>query len=413
MATASVLSIGTEITRGELVNTNASYLAEGLTARGFEVTEICTVDDDAPRIEACLARLGGSCDVIVSTGGLGPTTDDITTECVARLLGVPLRRDPESFAILEQPLRDFGRSVSASNAKQTDFPVGASVLPNPNGSAPGFCVRIARALAFFMPGVPREMKPMFESSVLPAVAPLVDVASHQIHLQTFGLPESEANDRLAGVEAQFGVLIGYRVSMPVLEIKVLARDASASVAETRARTAADEVRRRLGDVVYAEGHATLPEVLGAELKSRGLRLACAESCTGGLVGELLTDRPSASEFFAGSAVVYENRQKTRLLGVDAALIEQHGAVSEPVARAMAEGALRVFEVDVALAITGIAGPGGGTETKPVGLVHYAVATPRGTTARSFVFVRDRYMVRRRAAFAALDLAHRVIRQGHP
>lgn len=410
MASAAVLSIGTELTRGELLDTNAWFLAEALTRIGFEVTHLDTVDDDAGRIEAALARLGGAHDVLVTTGGLGPTTDDITTACVARHLGVELERDPASLEAIRERFVRGGRTMSPSNDKQADFPRGASVLPNPNGTAPGFSVRLGRALAFFMPGVPREMTPMFDASVAPAIASLVDVAYHQVKLRTYGLPESEVNDRLAGVEASFDVTIGYRVTFPVIEVKLLARDSNGAAAEHRARAAATDVRRRLGDeVVFAEGNVSFAQALGRALVERKWRLAAGESCTGGLVGEILTAEGGASAFFLGSAVTYDNAAKTALLGVPAELIATRGAVSAEVARALAEGALSRFGADIAIGITGVAGPSGGSAEKPVGLVHYALATRSHTVDRHFIFPGDRELIRKRAAYAALGLAWRTLR----
>ncbi|MFZ5895831.1 MAG: competence/damage-inducible protein A [Myxococcota bacterium] len=412
MATACVLCIGTELTRGEIVNSNASVLADGLTAAGFQVTSIETVDDDRDRIINCLRRSSQGHAVLVATGGLGPTTDDITTECVAAFAELPLERDAASLEAISARFQKLGRHMSDSNKKQADFPRGATILPNPNGTAPGFSLRLGNALAFFMPGVPREMGPMFRNSVLPAIAHLVDEHFSQVRLRSFGLPESEVNDRLAGVEAQFGVIVGYRASFPTIEVKLLAQAANAESAAARARAAADEVKRRLGDdVVFGEGDITFAEAIGRELVARGLRLAAAESCTGGLVGQLLTARSGSSAFFVGSAVTYANEAKIKLLGVGEELLAAHGAVSAEVARAMAEGARRLFAADVTLGITGIAGPEGGSDVKPVGLVHYAVTTERGTVDRSFVFPGDREMIRLRAAYAALGLVYQRVRAG--
>jgi nicotinamide-nucleotide amidase len=413
MATAAVLTIGTELTRGELVNSNAAWLSEALTARGFAVLEHCVVPDRPALMEASFARLGHEHDVIVCTGGLGPTTDDITTECVARLLGVPLERDAGALAAIVARFERFGRTMAPSNAKQADFPRGATVLPNPNGTAPGFSVRLGRALAFFMPGVPREMKAMFEASVVPAIAGLVDDAHHQILLRTHGLPESEVNDKLAGLEADHRVTLGYRATFPIIEVKVQAEGPDASEVSLRARRAADAVIERLGRrIVFGEGDATFADALGRALVERNWRVACAESCTGGLLSELLTERGGASAFFSGAVVAYENRIKTAELAVPASLLAELGAVSAPVARAMAEGALRRFGVDLALAITGIAGPTGGTPEKPVGLVHFAAATRHGTTDKHFVFPGTRDQIRARAAYATIALALRILHDGH-
>jgi nicotinamide-nucleotide amidase len=410
---AAILCIGTELTRGELQNSNATWLAESLTAIGFEVLAVDCVDDDRERIEQALTRLSQAHAVLVCTGGLGPTTDDITTECAARLAGVPLQRDEASLAAIRERLTRFSREMAASNAKQADFPVGARILPNPNGTAPGFELKLGRALAYFMPGVPFEMKAMFEAHVTPAITPLLRDRHYQVLLRTFGLPESTVNDRLAGIEADLGVTIGYRATMPEIEVKVLARASTLEEARERAEHGATLVRARLGEeVVFGEGKARFPEALSHLLQAKGLTLALAESCTGGVVAELLTAHAGASAVFLGSAVTYANTAKTALVGVPAELIAQHGAVSAEVARAMAEGARRVFGSSLALALTGIAGPSGGTPDKPVGLVHYAVASSAGTTDVRTVFGGNREQVRRRAAFAGLALVRAVVQQGH-
>jgi nicotinamide-nucleotide amidase len=406
--TAAVLCIGTELTRGELINSNATWLAESLTRIGLEVTAVDSVDDNRQRIEAYLRRLSAEHAVLVCTGGLGPTTDDITTECAARVAGVALVRDAESLRGIEERLLRFGRKVAASNAKQADFPEGARILPNPNGTAPGFFVKLGSAAAYFMPGVPAEMKAMFNTSVAPNLSGLVTEPRRQIVLRSFGLPESEVNDRLAGVESLYGVTIGYRASLPEIEVKVLAQATSPDAALAVARRAADDVRARLGDHVYGEGFGSLPEHVGALLAERGQTVAVAESCTGGLAAELLTRIPGSSRYFLGSAVVYANSAKTELLGVPAALIAEHGAVSAEVARAMAEGARARLGASFGLAFTGIAGPDGGTAQKPVGLVHWALAAASGTELRERVFIGGRLDIRRRAAFAGFDLLRRAL-----
>lgn len=407
---AAVLCIGTELTRGEIVNTNASWLSEELTDRGIEVGAIETIADDRPLIVETLHRLSAKHLVIVCTGGLGPTTDDITSECVAEALGVPLVRDEASLAAIRTRMEKFGRVMAESNKKQADFPTGARVLQNRKGTAPGFQVALGHAQAFFMPGVPREMKSMFGEQVAPALEPFVKGQMFQVRLKTFGMTESAVNDRLDGIEAEHAVTLAYRAHFPEIEVKVLARgDNSAE----RARTAADAVITRLGlDVVYGEGDVTFAQQLGKLLVERKLTLAVAESCTGGTVGRLLTERGGASEFFVGGVICYANRVKEGLLGVPAPLLAEHGAVSAPVARAMAQGALAALGSDLALALTGVAGPSGGTADKPVGLVHFAVASPAGTSDRQMVFPGSRTQVRDLAAFAGLSLVRKVLLHGH-
>ena len=410
--TAAVFSIGTELTRGEIANTNATWLSEELTLIGHDVTETSVVPDDRHDIRTALTRLAAAHTVIVCTGGLGPTTDDITSECVAAVLGVPLERDATSLESIRTRMARFGRTVAESNAKQADFPRGATILPNANGTAPGFAVTIGKCRAFFMPGVPAEMKPMFANHVAPDLRTLVTGGSYQVRLKTFGMPESAVNDRLAGVEAAHGVIIGYRAHFPEIEVKVLARAATQAEAKRISTTATKEVTARLGDVVYGEGSVDFAESVGALFRERGLTLATAESCTGGLVAELVTDHPGASEFFRGGIVSYDDSVKTAVLGVPATLITSRGAVSTEVARAMAEGARRALGVDVALAVTGLAGPGGATPTKAIGDVHLAVATADGTTDRQLSFPGSRKQVRLLAAYAGLSLVRRVVLHGH-
>jgi nicotinamide-nucleotide amidase len=410
--TVAVLSIGTEITRGEIVNSNAAWLSEELTRLGLDVAEAASIPDDHASIQSTLRRLAADHDAIVSTGGLGPTTDDITTECVAAVLGVPLERDEPSLSAIRERMTRFGRTMAASNMKQADFPKGARVLSNPNGTAPGFAVQIGHAKAYFMPGVPLEMKPMFTNHVAAEVTGTARIGIHQVRLRTFGLPESTVNDRLAGIEEVHGVIIGYRARFPEIEVKVLARAGTEAEAEATARAAANAVSERLGEVIYAEGDVSFARVVGDLCRERSLSLCTAESCTGGLVAQLLTDEPGSSSFFVGAVVAYANAIKTNVLGVDETLIAEKGAVSSEVARKMAEGARRTLSADVALSITGIAGPTGGTPEKPVGLVHYAVATADGTTDRKLLSPTSRSYVRLLSAYAGMRLVRDVLLHGH-
>lgn len=394
----AVLCIGTELTRGELVNTNAAWLSERLTAEGFAVLETVVVDDDVPRIERVLARLGREVSLVVCTGGLGPTTDDLTAIAVAKVLGVPLVRDEPSLEHIRARFRRLGRPMSPTNEKQADLPQGAVVLRNELGSAPGFQVRIGEADACFLPGVPREMKPMFEQEILPRFASRVQRTSYQLRYRTFGLPESTVGERLAGVEEAFpGVIIGYRAHFPEVEVKVLASGKDQAIA------AAAEVTARLGEYVYGTGEDSFSGVVLRELVSRKHTVALAESCTGGLASSQLTAHAGASAAVLGGVVAYANSVKVGLLGVDAGLIERVGAVSEEVARAMAENVRRITGADIGLGITGIAGPDGGTAEKPVGTVFIAVATANGSRVERCAFPWHRAFVQQISAHVGLKL----------
>jgi nicotinamide-nucleotide amidase len=412
---AAVLSIGTELTRGELVNSNAAWLGEQLTALGFEVTEHVTVGDDIARIVEVLERLCRSNRVVVSTGGLGPTTDDLTTEAVARTLGVPLVRDDASLERIRNLFASFGRSMSPSNEKQADFPQGAEVLANDYGTAPGFAIPIHDATLFVLPGVPREMKHIFEERVIPRIAALAERKSHQIHLRTFGMPESQLGDALAGLEAEIpGLTIGYRASFPEIELKLLVRADNIQEAQALAERAREEVMRRVGDVVFGDREDTFAGAVGRCLRDRGLTLGVAESCTGGLVGAMLTSVPGSSEFLLLDAVVYSNAAKSAVLGVSEETLRGYGAVSEETALAMALGALRVSGADLAVSITGIAGPGGGTDEKPVGTVWIALATKGGSTrVRHYRMWGGRERIRTLSAYTALRMVQRVAEGREP
>ncbi|MET0344302.1 MAG: competence/damage-inducible protein A [Polyangiales bacterium] len=403
--TAAVLSIGTELTRGELTNSNASWLSEQLTALGFEVQEHLTVDDDIPRIVEAVRRLAERHQVVVATGGLGPTTDDLTTEAVARAMGVPVQRDPAVVEHIQNLATWYGRSLTPNNLKQADFPAGAEVLDNERGTAPGFGVSIGGSKLFFMPGVPREMQHIFEARIVPRIASLVVRTSHQIHLRTFGLGESALGQKLDGVEAMFpGVTVGYRASFPEVELKVHARADSITEAVQLAERAAEEVKRRASDVIYGDREDTYPGAIGRTLRDRGLTVALAESCTGGMLGSMLTSVPGSSEYLLFDAVVYANSAKTHVLGVNEETLRAYGAVSEETALAMVRGVLRCSGADLGIAVTGVAGPGGGTDEKPVGTVWIGVGNASGQLfARHFLFRGNRERIRIMSAYTALRL----------
>jgi len=402
--TCAVLSIGTELTRGELVNSNAAWLGAELTSVGFEVVEHAVVDDHVGRIIEALRRLASRTRVVVSTGGLGPTSDDVTTRAVAAMLGVALVRDEASLEAIRRRFEKAGRTMSSSNEKQADFPEGAEVLPNAAGTAPGFGVHVGECALYFLPGVPREMERMFEQHVVPRIRTLASDDSYQLRLRTFGLPESVVGEKLAGVEiAHPGTTLGYRAHFPEIEVKVLARAGSRAAARTLCEAATVEVRSRLGSSIYGEGDDTFAGVVGRGLRARSWTLAIAESCTGGLVGHLLTREPGASDFLLLDAVTYANSSKARVLGVDEATIRWHGAVSPEVAEAMARGAKRVAGADIALSLTGVAGPSGGTDAKPVGTVYIGVArSDGGFDVQHRIFSGDRERIQVLAAYAGLQ-----------
>lgn len=408
--TVALLSIGTELVRGEIANTNAAWLADQLTQLGFAVTTIETVADDREVLKATLQRLSHEHAFVIATGGLGPTSDDITAACAADFAGVPLQRNEDALAAIRRKLDQRGIPLRPSHEKQATLPQGAEVLTNATGTAPGFVVRHGQASFYFLPGVPREMRPMFADQLAPRIRVAAPNNSFQVRLRTYGLPESEIEERLGDLGDIGGITLGYMVHSGEVDVKVLAQGIDYAQARELAESTAHTVRERLGDAIYGEGEDTLPVVTARILRNRGWRLAVAESCTGGLIAQQLTQTP-ASDFFVGGAITYANTAKSALLGVSEDTLRWHGAVSAEVAAEMAEGARRAFHCDVALSVTGIAGPSGATADKPLGLCYWAVAHPDGTVIRSKVFSGERTVVQQKAANAVMDELRRAVVNG--
>jgi nicotinamide-nucleotide amidase len=411
---AVIVAIGTEITRGELLDTNSHHLASRLCELGFEVRGIVTVDDDVERIRGALVRAADSARVVLVTGGLGPTSDDLTAQAAAAAAGVALQRDAGAYAAIARRMQTLGREMTPARARMADVPATATVLGNPAGTAPSFALRLGEADCYFMPGVPSEMRAIFEALIVPRIGPLGVADTAQVVLRTYGLPEATVGERLAGLETRHeGLTLGYRLVFPEVEVKVRVRAADAGAARERANTIAREVRALLGDAVFGQDDESFASSIGRDLRGKGMTLAIAESCTGGLMGSLLTETPGSSDFFLLDAVTYANSAKERVLGVRSEVLMAHGAVSLECAEQMAQGALRISGADLAVAVTGIAGPGGGSEQKPVGTVFFAVATAEGVRSMERRFDGERARVQRAAAFFALQLIRQACASAAP
>ena len=404
---AVVLSIGRELVSGLRPEAHAAAVARALGAVGLSVLRHETLDDDVRAVAAALRRAAEEADVVVATGGLGPTLDDGTREALAEAMGVPLQEHPAAEAHLEAWARARRKILSASNRRQAMLPHGAEVLANPIGTAVGIAARVGRARVFCLPGVPAEMHRMLAEEVVPAIRRLVvgeqgtRAAPRSIvrTIRTFGLAESIVGERLADLMApDRRPRIGTTVGAGIIDVHIYA-----FVAPEAVEADAAEVRRRLGDAVFGEGEERLEEVVAAILARKKRTLAVAESCTGGLVAAKLVNVPGISAYLEEAVVAYSNASKVRSVGVLECLIREHGAVSEAVARAMAEGIRRRTGADIGLGLTGIAGPGGGTPEKPVGTVWFALADAAGTPATREVFAGDRAFIRQRAANHALNL----------
>ncbi len=404
-----ILSTGDELLTGQVVDTNSAWLMDRLWDLGVMVRRKTLVADDRADLDAAIRETSARADLVVMSGGMGPTEDDLTSECVAGVLGVPLELDEPSLRAIEERFRRFGRSMTPNNAKQARFPRGAEVIPNRFGTAPGFAVRVGRAEVVCLPGVPVEFKGLAEEWLLPHIAARLGEVPATRLVKLFGVPESHADHTMRAVmddPANAGVRFGYRAHWPEVHLKwaVPGPDAAA-----RAERIAAAVRALFGDAIWGEGKDELPDLVVARLAARGDRVAVAESCTGGLVAELLTRVPGASAVLDLGVVAYANVMKERVVGVPAAVLAAHGAVSEAVARALAAGVRAAAGATFGIGITGIAGPTGGTPEKPVGTVHLALAGPKGTEHLHRLYRGDRERVRRQAAYEALNLLRIALR----
>ncbi len=409
MIAVELLSTGDELLTGQVVDTNSTWLMDRLWDLGVMVRRKTLVGDDRQDLLAAVRETTARADLVVMSGGMGPTEDDLTAECVAAVLGVPLELHEPSRQVIAERFRKLGRTLTPNNEKQARFPRGAEVIPNRFGSAPGFRVTVGRGELVCLPGVPVEYRGLCDEWVLPRLAARLGEVPAARVVKLFGVPESHADHAMRPVmddPASAGVRFGFRAHWPEVHVKwtVPGPDAAARADALLAR-----VRGIFGDAVFGEGKQELPELVVGRLAARGERVALAESCTGGLVAELVTSVPGASAVLDLGVVTYANEAKERILGVPAALLAAHGAVSEPVARAMAEGARAAAGAAWGIGVTGIAGPSGGTPEKPVGTVHLALAGPAGTQAAVRLYRGDRERIRRQAAFEALDLLRRALR----
>jgi nicotinamide-nucleotide amidase len=408
MLTAEIIAVGSELLTPFRTDTNSLWLTDKLNSVGVEVKLKTVVGDDDARLEETIRDALKRSSVVVLTGGLGPTEDDITRKIAARALGRRLSLDEKVLEEIKEKFLHFGRKMPDINARQAMVVEGAEVLPNPNGTAPGMYVEHEGRVVVLLPGPPREMKPMFESRVLARLserAGQVRVARRV--LRVAGLGESAVDERIAPVYTQYkNPQTTILFNDTEIEIHLTAQGKTEQEAELLLDGLAGQIEERLGDSIFAFRGETMEEVVGLRLAVNGFTLAVAESCTGGLVSHRLTEIPGSSAYFMEGVVTYSNEAKTRLLGVPAELIEQHGAVSAEVAEAMAEGVKRRAATDFGLSVTGVAGPGGGTTEKPVGLVYISLADDAHTEHRRIMLPGDRHLIRWRASQSALDLLRR-------
>ncbi|MEY2645938.1 MAG: hypothetical protein RLZZ611_2587 [Cyanobacteriota bacterium] len=417
---AEVLCIGTELLLGNITNGNARWLAEQLAAFGIPHHRQAVVGDNRERLIAMVREAAGRCRLLITTGGLGPTPDDLTTEAIAAAFGVPLEERPQIWAEIQARISARGRPVAASNRRQALLPVGAAVLPNPTGTAPGiiwspdpdglpFPVQPGFTVLTF-PGVPSEMRAMWQATAVPWLrrSGLTQAVFASRMLRFWGVAESSLAEQMADLLMGSNPTVAPYAGAGEVKLRLTAHAASLAEAEALLDPVEAEIRSRAGAACFGADDDSLAAVVLRLLRERGQTLAVAESCTGGGLGAAVAAVPGASDLFLGGVIAYANAVKQTLLGVPAALLAAHGAVSDPVAVAMAEGARRCTGADWALAITGVAGPGGGSAEKPVGLVHIAVAGPDGCLSEGVRFgaSRGRHWIQTLSAGEALDRLRR-------
>lgn len=408
MAT-EILTIGTELLLGQIVDTNASWIAQRLAEAGIDLFYKTTVGDNAARIEAALRQALSRAEVIITTGGLGPTEDDLTRDVVAAVLGRPLRLDPDVLAHIERRFAHRKIPMSENNRKQAMVPEGAEVLHNPNGTAPGLFLKEGERAVACMPGVPAEMKPMLTEQLIPRIRQTFGVKAQIVSrvLKTCGISESKLDQAIGDYFREMrNPTIGVLAHAGEIHVRLTCKGENPAEVTRMLDELEGKIRERLGSLIFGRDDDTLEALVGQLLRQRKATLAVAESCTGGLIASRITDISGSSDYFERGVVSYSLAAKEQTLGVPQATLREFGAVSLPVVRAMAEGVRRLAGTTFGLATTGIAGPTGGTPEKPVGLVCVALAWEGADVAREYRLHGGRELIKYRAAQMALEMLRR-------
>lgn len=416
---AQILSTGDELILGHIVDSNASFLARELQSLGIRLEQIHAVGDDLTQIAALIQKLSKTADLVLVTGGLGPTSDDVTTEAAAAACNDVLVRNETAFASMEAYFQKRGFVITKANEKQALLPSRAGVLVNEHGTAPGFSIVLNHCLFFFMPGVPSEMEQMFTLRVKPEIRCYFNITDQIAvdKISVFGLPESRVSDLLSGFDKKFdGMKLGFRAVFPIIEVKIMhynAGGASMGGKEQSAdmmKTAKAWVVSKLENKVFSDTGLSLAQELGKVLTQKKMTLAVAESCTGGLISNMITDVPGSSDYFLLSATTYSNDAKIKVLGVNEQTLIKYGAVHETTALEMARGVQKKAGASVAVSTTGVAGPGGGSDEKPVGTVCIGVSGPGVEISRRYRFkFDDRFQNKQMFAATAINLLLKAVR----
>lgn len=405
--TAEIVSVGTELLLGDTVNTNAAFLGRELAGLGISVYTQQVIGDNPARIKRAYSQAyERGADLVIATGGLGPTEDDISKEIAAEYFDLPMIYHEEIWSAMEKLWQKLapGQPVASNNKRQAMIPEGATVLANPNGSAPGVYIEKDGKMMILLPGPPHELEPMFFDKVIPILRNMSQTVLVSKILKVAGIGESTLEQKIKDlIENQDNPTIAPYAKTAEVHLRVTASAPTEEKARELIAPVAVELKNILGSAVYGEDDDTLEGVISNLLQKQGFTLACGESCTGGLVAARLINHPGISEVLQGGIIAYANEAKVKLLGVSEELLDQFGAVSPEVAAAMAEGAARSLNASIGLATTGIAGPGGATENKPVGRVYLGLYIPKkGTTTKEMTVTGNRSKIRVRATVAALD-----------
>lgn len=369
-----IISIGTELLLGDIIDTNSAYIAEKLTENGFDIHYVSTVGDNLERITATIKRAQQRADIIITTGGLGPTDDDLTREAIAASMGLELKKDERLLTAIKNYFREKNYSMTVNNEKQACLPEGATEIPNEKGTAPGILLERDDIIIISMPGVPGEMKDMLERKVLPYLKELSAGLIQSRVLNFFGIGESSLEMEIKDIlDKQTNPTIALLAGKGEVKVRITSKASSKEKAGELIAVVEKEITERVGEYVYGSDDKGLAVVVAELLKEKGLSIATAESCTGGLLGDRITNIAGSSEYFQGGVIAYSNQVKHELLGVEENTLKKYGAVSAETAQKMAEGIKDNMNTDIGIAITGIAGPGGGSQEKPVGLVYLGLA----------------------------------------
>lgn len=394
---AEIITVGTEILLGDIVNTNSQYLAKELASLGIEVYHQSSVGDNENRLLQSFDESFKRSDIVITTGGLGPTKDDITKEVACKYFDQELELHEESLTRIKEYFNRLGIEMSENNKKQAYFPINSKILKNNNGTAPGVILEKNNKIIIVLPGPPREMKLMFETEVKPYLEDVTDNVLVSETIRTFGIGESSLENKISDIiENQTNPTIAPYVGDMEVRLRVMAKAKNEQEAKMLIDPVVNQIEDRVGNYIYGKGNTSIEEVVGKILVEKNLTVSTAESCTGGLVSAMLINYPGISSVFVEGCVTYSNEAKINRLGVKKETLDKYGAVSEQTAREMAQGIAKNFGTNIGLSTTGIAGPQGGTQDKPVGLVYMGIYINGKTVVKKFIFNGDRQSVRLRA-----------------